>query len=114
MTDITQLPSFADIRELRTAADMAGLSQEFAALVYDHQKLQAGNARLRAELAISHPPLPVKMVQCGVYCATAKGLIDDADRLRAALREVLDEDNGMQVMGTAWHERARAALGDQT
>ena len=50
MTDITQRLRFADIRELRTAADMAGLSQEFAALVYDHQRLQADADRLRAAL----------------------------------------------------------------
>ena len=39
--------------------------------------------RLRAELAISRPPLPVRMADCNVYCATAKELIEDVDRLRA-------------------------------
>lgn len=37
-------------------------------------------------------------------------MMDEIDRLRGLLREVMEEDGDKFVMGTDWHDRASAAL----
>ena len=109
MIDIAARLRFADIRQLRTAADMQGLSQEFEAVM-------AEITRLRAQLADI-------TIERDILRQDNSNHTAERERLRAALRDAAEcvESWGAYADDyfAAKHDlagdvaRLRAALGEQ-